>query len=185
MSKVQTDNSKLIEKVRLRLDSIKEISKQHITVLECFSGNGVIWNEVRMFSNADIRILKMDVKNDRKGVYLKGNNLKFLPNMDLSEYDIIDLDAYGSPFKQLEYVFKSNFNGIVHCTYIQTFMGKLDYKMLNSIGYSNKMIKKIPTLFSTNALEKMVDYLGTKGAVEQITGYFLGNKNYFYFKINH
>ncbi|OAV75932.1 hypothetical protein Barb7_00417 [Bacteroidales bacterium Barb7] len=179
----KTDNSHLVEKIRLRFDTLALINKDEILVLECFAGDGIIWEHVRQFSNKSIRILRIDAKPDKKGVYLKGDNLKFLNDMDLSMFDIIDLDAYGSPYKQLEHVFKSTFRGYVHCTYRQVGMGMIDHGMLKSIGYTGSMIKKIPTLFSSNPIEKMKQYLSVRN-ISSVTGYFFPRKNYFYFKIN-
>ena len=42
------------------------------------------------------------------------------------------------------------------------------------------MIKKIPTLFSKNGMEKMCNYLHENG-IKEIKGYFIDRKNYFYF----
>lgn len=42
------------------------------------------------------------------------------------------------------------------------------------------MIDKIPTLFNQNGLKKICQYLASKGVIN-ITGYFINNKNYFYF----
>jgi len=104
-----------------------------------------------------------------------------LGGLELSRFDIIDLDAYGSPYKQLKSVFASNYGGYVCCTFIQTMAGRLDNELLENLGYTKKMIEKIPTLFSRNGLSKMMTYLNTNG-INEIVGYFSGRKNYFYFK---
>jgi len=51
------------------------------------------------------------------------------------------------------------------------------------IGYSKDMIKKIPTLFCKEGMVKMERYLQSYG-IENITGYFIGRKNYFYFSLD-
>lgn len=180
MSKVQTDNSYLAEKVQLRLQSIESIDKPVVRVLEAFAGDGKIWEEVKRHTDKVILILKIDKKDDKRGVYLKGDNLKFLRSFDFQEFDVIDLDAYGSPFKQLQIVFEAGYSGIVHCTYIQTGMGRLDNSLLEAAGYSKEMIKKCPTMFCKDAMRLMENYLHQYG-IRQITGYFLQRKNYFYF----
>lgn len=178
----KTDNSHLSEKVWLRLETLEQIDKPEIKVLEAFAGDGFIWDTVRVQTNKTIKVLRIDEKPDKKGIYLKGNNLKFLKNIDLSNFDIIDLDAYGSPFKQLEIVFERKYKGFVHCTFIQSGMGRLDNNFLKSLGYTPKMVEKIPTLFSKQGMNKMERYLHQCG-ISLINGFFIERKNYFWFKI--
>lgn len=178
----KTDNSYTAEKVQLRLDSICLIDKKEINVLEAYAGDGVIWKKVQEQSDKIINILKIEMKDNKKGVYLKGSNEKFLPLFDFSNYDVIDLDAYGVPFNQLEAVFLKKFNGIVHCTYIQSGMGGLPHGMLIKLGFPKQMIKKCGTLFSKNGMQKMKDYLWLNN-VKNITGYYFDRKNYFYFNL--
>jgi hypothetical protein len=183
MSKHQTDNSYLAEKISLRIESLCKFGKEDINVLECFAGDGYIWEACKKNSTKKINVLRIDKKEDKKGIYLKGDNQKFISAINLSNFNIIDLDAYGSPFTMLEYIFKSNYKGCIHCTYINSVIGRINNKMLNILGFSNQMIKKCPTLFSKHPLEKMLFYLNKRG-VEDITGYFMERKNYFYFFIS-
>ncbi len=176
----KTDNSHLVEKVKLRLDCLDEIEKDEVKILECYSGTGVIWDEVKKHTKKDLKILKIEKRIFKDSVYLVGDNLKFIESIDINKFDIIDLDAYGSPVKLLEIILKKGYKGCVHCTYIQTMFGGLDKKMLNKLGYSDSMINKIPSLFNKNPLEKMLFYLNTYN-VKCVKGYFLKNKNYFYF----
>lgn len=155
-SNKKTDNSFTEEKVLLRLETVNLIDKQEINVLEAYAGDGVIWKKVQEQTKKNINILKIEMKGNKKGVYLKGDNSKFLPLFDFSKYDIIDLDAYGVPFNQLEVVFLKKFNGFVHVTYIQSGMGTLPNGMLIKLGYTKEMISKCRTLFSKNGLQKMV-----------------------------
>lgn len=175
---VQTDNSFFEEKVLLRIQSIEKLSK--IVVLDCFSGEGTIWKEVKRRTKKDISSVRMDMKGDRSGIYLKGDNRKFLLSMDLSEFDVIDLDAYGSPFNQLEIILKRKYKGIIHCTFIQTMFGGVNKDLLQKLGYSRTMIDKIPTLFNKDGMSKMGAYLGTY-KIPGIMGCFIDKKNYFYF----
>ena len=180
MSKVQTDNSFLNEKVKLRLQSLESIDKEVVKILEAFSGDGLIWDKVKEESDKNLVILKMDKKKDKKGIYLKGDNTKFLKGFDLSDFDIIDLDAYGSPYKQLKILFEKQYKGIVHCTYIQSGMGRVDDGLLIKYGYSKEMIKKCPTLLCKDGMKLMENYLGQHG-IEKLTGFFYNRKRYFYF----
>jgi len=178
----KTDNSFIEEKVLLRLETINKINKNKITILEAYAGSGVIWNEVKKRTPKDIDILKIELKNDKKGVYLKGDNSKFIPLFDYSIYDIIDFDAYGVPYFQLKTIFLKGFKGFVHVTFIQSGMGRLPNGMLEELGYTKNMLRKCSTLFSKNGMDKMEQYLSLHG-VKNIIGYFIDRKNYFYFSI--
>ena len=178
----KTDNSYTEEKILLRLESLELIDKEEINILEAYAGDGVIWNGVQERTLKKINILKIDIKDDKKGVYLKGKNEKFLPLFDFSVYDIIDLDAYGVHFHQLEPVFIKKYKGIVHCTFIQSGMGRLPNGLLQKLGYTKKMVNKCSTLFSKNGMEKMMNYLSING-VDRIRGCFVDRKNYFYFHL--
>lgn len=180
MSGKKTDNSHLQDKINIRLDSLKHIKKQEVNILEAFAGDGIIWNAVQKQTKKKLNILRIDKKEGKKGVYLKGDNMKFISIFDFKHFDIIDLDAYGSPFNQLEVIFKKKFKGIVHCTFIQTGMGRLNNSMLIKLGYTKSMIQKIPSLFCKYGKEKIYQYLANEGVV-LITSIELDRKTYFYF----
>ena len=135
----------------------------------------------KILPEIEIDVLMIEKKSEKKGFYLNGDNEKFIPLFDFSKFDIIDLDAYGVPYNQLEVVFDREFKGYVHVTFIQTGMGRLPDNFIKYSGYSLEMIKKIPTLFCKNGIDKMNNYLYAKGVTE-IIGYFNQRKNYFYFK---
>lgn len=177
----KTDNSFLWEKIDLRLETVNQIEKKTINILEAFSGDGLIWDEVKKQTDKKINILRIDIKN-KKGSYLKGDNVKFLPSLDLSKFDIIDLDSYGVPYPQLKILFDMKYKGIIHVTFIQSMFGSLPKRFLYELGFTKEMIDKIPSLFNQNGMGKMKDYLSGKG-VRKIKGYFIDRKNYFYFKI--
>ncbi len=178
----KTDNSFTNEKVLLRLETVNLINKKEINVLEAYAGSGVIWNKVEKLTDKKINILKIELKDGKKGVYLKGDNAKFITLFDYDVFDIIDFDAYGVPYFQLKTIFKQNYKGFVHVTYIQSGMGRLPNAMLEDLGYKKEMIKKCSTLFSKNGIEKMCSFLANNG-VKKITGYFINRKNYFYFSL--
>ena len=94
---------------------------------------------------------------------------------------MIDFDSYGVPFKQLEEIFKKEYKGVIVCTFIQTLYGCLPRRMLYKLGYTKQMIDKIPSLFNRKGLDKFINYLYLYD-IKQITGYFINQKNYFYFK---
>jgi hypothetical protein len=127
-----------------------------------FSGNGLIWSEIEKRTGREILVLRIDRQRDKRGTYLVGNNLKF--DLDYDAFDVIDVDAYGVPFRQLERIFgKSSRPKRVFITFIQSQWGVLPLKMLNALGYTDGMIKKVPTLFYRAGQEKFLRYLATSG----------------------
>lgn len=183
MKQIQTDNDASMFEIKIDLRRRLIEGKPKVTVLEAFSGDGIIWNEIKArYPEKDIRILRMDQKMDKKGIYLKGDNLKFLSSMDLSAFDLIDLDAYGSPFPQLQIIFKSNYQGPVVCTFIQTMAGALNKAFLRELGFTDRMIKKCPSLFNISGFDKMKQYLAGKG-VKKLVFFSENRKNYFSFSM--
>lgn len=182
MNSPQTDNSHFDLKIKLRLIAIKEYGLKNISVLDAYSGDGRIWYEIQKLHPFPISLTRIDIKRDRRGVYICGDNCKILSSLDLAKYDIIDLDAYGVPFYQLEEIFRKHVESIIFVTYILKGMRTIMRKLLEKIGYSREMVSKIPTLFNSCPLEKIGQYLAQNG-VDKINGYFLENnfKNYFYF----
>lgn len=180
MNSRQIDNSFFSDKVALRLKHLPE--KEEIKVLDCFSGKNRIWNKIKELSDKKINVLKIE-KKARKGIYLKGDNLKYLVLLDLQQYDIICLDSYGIPFKQLEIVFKKDYKGIVFVTFIQIQKnyGTINFGILESLGYTKTMIKKCPTLFHKSGFDKFKKYLANNG-ISKIVHRGTENKHYIYFK---
>jgi hypothetical protein len=178
---LKTDNSYFDEKVQLRLDCIK--GNKSISILECFAGTGKLWQSVKCKSKVKISIIQIEKEPGKNNMALPGDNLKYLKSIDLSKFDVIDLDAYGIPIAQLNILFSRNYKGIVIVTAIQSMLGCLPKKMLYELGYTKEMISKIPTLFNRNGIDKLKKYLYLHG-VNHIEGYFIGRKNYFYFNLN-
>jgi hypothetical protein len=178
---LKTDNSYFNEKVQLRLDCIK--GKKCISVLDCFSGTGRLWQSVKSKSKVKILITQIEKEPGKNKMALPGDNLKYLKSIDLSKFDIIDLDAYGIPIAQLNILFDRNYKGIVIVTAIQSMLGSLPKKLLYELGYTKQMIDKIPTLFNRNGIDKLKNYLYLH-SIQSIEGYFIDRKNYFYFNLN-
>lgn len=180
MTAKKTDNSYQREKIQLRLESLKLIKTDPITILEAFAGDGVIWGRVQELTTRRLEILRIDQKDGKKGVYLKGDNMKFISMFNFSRFDIIDLDAHGSPYNQLKVVFLKHFTGVVHCTFVETFVGVLHREMLRELGYPREMVKKCPTLFYRQGWEKFTQYLALHG-VNQIHYHNPAEKKYYFY----
>ena len=174
MENTGTDNSHFELKVKLRQDHLPDADP--VNVLDLFSGDGLIWTEVKQRVNKQINTLRIDIKGDKKGLYLKGDNLKFLHSLDLNDFDCIDVDAYDVPYKQLKEILTRNYKGIIFITYIQSVFGKLPKKMLMDLNYTEKMIRKVPTLFDRNGLVKLNAWLSLYG-IKKVKRYSIERKH--------
>lgn len=98
-------SSNINDKIAIRREAVKGLKE--IKVLDCFHAKGELWN--RMTSYRTINDLlgiekNKHLKSVNKVVY--GNNLQVMSKIDIDHYNVIDLDAYGSPLEQMEIVFK-------------------------------------------------------------------------------
>jgi len=183
MNSVQTDNSFLEVKVKLRMDNLPAGT---CNVLDCYAGTGLIWRTIKEKVSGPgrrINVLGMDRKK-LAGIYLQGDNLKFLASMDISKFNVIDLDAYGVPYLQLKIIFsrKLQKETVVFVTFIQSVYGRLPNDMLEELGYSPTMIRKCPAIFFRNGFEKFKQFLALHG-IEQIRYYSHDQKNYLCFSL--
>lgn len=177
MKNQQTDNTYLKHKIVLRQHFLNKNNQYKI--LNCYAGDNKIYNNISKKYN--IQVVNIDIKNKKNS--LKGDNKKYLLSMNLSKFNIIDLDSYGIPFNQLEILYKKKYKGIVVITFIQSMFGNIHKKMLYQLGYTREMIKKCPTLFNKNDFEKFKNYLN-KFKIKSIIYYNINNKYYAYIKLN-
>jgi len=177
LNKGKTDNSYIDIKRELREQIIKQL--KYKKVLDCFC-ESEIWKDIKKDSYIGI-----DQKKT-KDINLHGDNRKYLKELNLEQFNIIDLDAYGIPIKQLEIIFQNNtlqIGTIIFFTFIQSIFGKLPKQLLKIYGYTEQMIKKIPILFNRNGLEKFKYFLAING-IKEIYYIQIDNKTYGYFIVD-
>ncbi len=163
-------NKSSYTKMRLRVENLPK--KKVVKVLEAYGGRNIVWNSVKTkVSNKDIRVLSIDGV-ETSGIQLRGDCQKFMTGMNLQAFDIIDLDAYSVPYKLLRIIFEKKLKDVtIFFTFTQTLTGRLHRGMLKEIGYTQKMIEKVPELFFRNGFEKFKNYLAFRG-VRKITYFF-------------
>jgi hypothetical protein len=176
----KTDNHYTQDKVLLRCSHLPE---GDIRVLDCFGGKGVIWDKIRKKTEKKISRVAIDIRKDLNTPHLHGDNLKYLLAMDLNKFNAIDLDAYGTPVKQLEILFARNYTGQVYATFIQTMYGGLPTSMLTSIGFTETMVKKSPSLLYKRGWEYFLQWLALQGVTE-VHHRSRDRKHYMAFRIN-
>ena len=183
MSKGQTDNTYFYDKIAMRTNHLP--AKKNIAVLDAYSGDGKIWEIIKKETDKNIDLVRIDVET-KKGLHLKGDNLKYMMAMDLSRFDVIDLDAYGVPYLQLKAIFQARnidkINSVIFITFNQIMFGQLPINFLQDLGYTKRMIKKCPSLFNSNGMDKMIEFLGING-VKKIYSRSKKRINYICFKL--
>ena len=99
------DNSALAAKVGLRVRWVEGLGVERVRVLDCFGGRGVVWREVGL--RAGVTVDRVGIERDRGKAArsdLVGDNMSYLPVLDLGGFDAVDVDAYGWPVRQLRVV---------------------------------------------------------------------------------
>jgi hypothetical protein len=108
------DNKYLDLKVTLRYNAVKD--NLDLKILDCFAGKQVLWSIIEKKIGAKTNRLTIDADANFKPnvVY---DSLKWIKENDLSSFDIIDLDSWGSPVKHLEVLFNKKYKGLIIATY--------------------------------------------------------------------
>jgi len=155
----QIDNSCLAEKVYLRVDNLPP---GPVSLLDCYGGYGIVWREaIRASGRTDI--VRTAIDQERRRGAIKGDNRKWLKSLDLSQYNVIDLDAYGVPFDQMKILFDRKYSGVVYFTFIQSSLGRLPGELLGAGGIPKDMIDKCPTLWGQYGWQIWCDWLAGNG----------------------
>jgi hypothetical protein len=175
----KTFNSYLADKVWLRA---RNIPKGEVNVLDCFAGKGTIWRAVQLVTGREINTLPIDTTNSDGFFYLPGDNRSFLSIIDLSRFNVVDLDAYGIPYDQLKILFDRGYKGCVFVTFIQSLYGQMNMGLLSDLGFSEEMVKNIPTLFRKSGWSYFCEWLALHG-VKTIRVRGHQRKHYLFFKM--
>lgn len=92
-----TDNANLAKKVALRKEATKELKE--LRVLDLFAGENLIWSKIKTDRYFGVEAEK------GKGKNLNVDNRRIIPVLDLSDFNVIDCDAYGIPYEQISMIF--------------------------------------------------------------------------------
>jgi len=161
----------------LAVDILKKRGENAIHILDCFAGDGKLWRLLEKEYGDSIRHVGIDTEMKHGAKYL-GDNRKYLKHLPLNDFNLIDIDAYGVPYEQLHIIAQRQYQGIIVGTFIQCGYGGLPYAMLEELGYSRKMVKKITKLFFADGWKKWISYLKLIG-YESVFVYHCTNKHYF------
>jgi len=180
----KTDNHYLADKVALRIKhSCWPADNKPLRVLDCFGGKGVVWAAVGKTAGKDIERTAIDERIDLVQFHIHGDNARVICELNLTEYDVIDLDAYGIPAEQIDLVIKSGFRGVVFVTAIQTMHGGLPHKLMDDLCFPAAIKELAPSLVARRGWDYLKEWLCSKG-VKAIVHRSKGRKHYFCFTLS-
>jgi len=131
----KTDNHNLAAKLELRRELLRTIEGP-LSVADCFSGTSeAIWTALRKEFNVR-EYIALDLK--AKGRRLKLDSLRYLQGQRWT-HDIIDLDAYGSPWRHWFEVLKRGRSCIVFLTIGNTMFRQQQAEALRMMGITFKL----------------------------------------------
>lgn len=121
-----TDNDNIESKILLRVEAIKGLSV--VNVLDLFAGDNLIWSRIPCDRYYGIEAER------GKGRNLHADNRKIIPHLDLSAFNVIDCDAYGMPYEQIQLLFDNPtlMSGtVIIYTCISGVLNRLSVRMLD------------------------------------------------------
>ncbi len=180
---IKTLNSFFKSKVELRLHALSTINKDAIYVLDCFHGEGRLWKEIQRQSEKKIILLGLEIDKAKKSPFnvVYGDNKKILPSLDLSKYDIIDIDSFGDAYSYIKSIYSYvNAGVIIIYTHITVNMGSMNKDIINDV-IGMEIYKKCKTIFRSRFIPIFEAGLYKLG-VRQVIQMQKNNKIYGYFE---
>jgi len=173
---VRTDNSYLDIKAAMRA---RHLPEGKVAVLDLFGGRGLVWERVRQMTGRDIEVDGAEIEKDKGDVPFRGNNLKFIPGIDLAEYNVIDVDAYGVPYATMAAVFANGTlspGTVVFYTLCRSVFGIMPKALLREIGVSGAMYAVAPAFIAKElGMRAWYAWLAQSGVLEVQEVSMLGN----------
>lgn len=140
--RILTENSHLPAKVRVRVDYIKTLDQDQLHILDAFAGEGKVWQKIEeLLPERKFIYLGIDKKKYSRPNVIMGDNQKVMKGLELHKFDLIDLDAFGFPWEQLEICAAQAPNVPVAATAISVTLGPLPYGVLKAAGIPEEWAK--------------------------------------------
>lgn len=159
----QTDNAHFAWKVILRREAVSSLDT--VRVLDCFAGCNRLWTEVGYDYYHGL-----EQQKGKGRLNIHADNLRIIPVLDLSLFNVIDLDSYGVPGNQLLAIIKNKTlpeKMVIVYTAICAPLAESHKSFLLANGILPDTYRKCPTLFN-NRLGTIFDtFLFRKLGVER------------------
>lgn len=167
---VLTENSHLATKLRVRKEALARIGKRDIHVLDAFAGEGVVWARMkRDLPDLNITVLGIEKRKYLNPATIMGDNRKVMRGLDLTQFDLIDLDAFGCPWEQLAICADRAPNVPIVATHIIVTLGPVPKPLLTVAGIPAEWAdrRKVPhALFNRWRWEWWENYCAIHGYTE-------------------
>jgi len=145
---VKTNNAKTSIKDLIRRDMLLSVDSPN--VLEVFCGSGEMYEKVWHKANKYTGIDK--VKQFDKRHTICGDAQKAITIVDLNEYNIFDIDAYGSPYEILDYITRQILNQnvigfvLTDGTNMDLRLGRVCKGLRSMAGIKNQILKRASSI---------------------------------------
>ena len=175
----KTDNKSIGNKIFIRKQAISGLSE--INVLDLFGGNNVLWKNIHTARYFGVE------KELGKGKNLVADSHKIFDSLDLSQFNVIDVDSYGISFDIYKKILTnpSVRNGtIIIYTATTNEFTKIQNDAKDEFGFRS-FYDKAPSLFNARAIEFFYEFLA-KYRINEVTYYEVRDnftKHYGYFQI--
>ena len=156
---IRTDNFDILSKINLRREATENIKDGKIKVLDLFAGENKLWKNFQKEKYFGVE------KEKGKGKNLYGDNIKIIPTLDLSQFNVIDCDSYGIPYEQIFLIFKNKTlckNTVVLYTCITNRMSNMS-KLCIQRNNLDKIYKKTRTIMNGKSIAYFYNLLIENG----------------------
>lgn len=153
-----TDNQNIRHKLYLREMATSGLRERN--VLDLFAGKKEIWSRLEHST-----YLGVDKKKARADGVVMADNRKVIPTLDLSKFNVIDLDSYGIPSEQIRLLFENGTmcdGTVVIYTLITNKLVVMPNNLRKYAGISD-MYNKSSTLFCGHSEALFYDWLASMG----------------------
>lgn len=161
----KTDNSYFEEKIKLRESLLPD---GPLKILDAYAGSGSIWKHIgKKRGIARYTAIEKEKGKNPRAICL--DNSKILPRLDLSDYNVIDLDAYGIPSSQLISILENRTlkpQTAVYVTCITYAQGTIPHEIAKYINCTPTMFQKCRGLFKDSIFDAIKALLFKHGIKE-------------------
>ena len=158
-NKVHNSTGSILDKIEIRLNVLGMMPKSN--VLDVYCGPiGEMWSSVWVKADSYIGCdLEWDIKDPRPRFV--GDSLRILRSLDLSKYNIFDVDAFGSPWEVMQIILSKRTwqagelgaVALTDGTSMNTRWGAIPLAMAELVGVGAGRLA--PTGLSADALQAM------------------------------
>ena len=178
---IRKKSSHLHEKIAIREEALTHCH-ENPRVLDCFHGDGTLWREIE--KNRPVQVLGIEKSASlSRFEWIHGDNMRVVDELNISDYDLIDLDAFANPLPLLLKLWPLAKPGAVF-VYTFTFValyglppelyGEDDFIRKKARCIQNKLLEqKWSTFFKRLGVDALVEINVKEGGRIKKYGYFV------------